>query len=441
MRLALRVIYLSMFLFFASSALAQTTSISLYSQPGDPFGGRPNNSGRTFLFRNTDGSFTAQAFDYTHDNLVDTVIIRFQSFDGFNRWDFEFSTAGSGSNMSPGYYDNGARWLPGSYGMDVGNGGGCLTSTSTFCIKEASFDYSNPLIPSVISFAVSFEFHCYGQPPALIGTINYSSQSSTSPSCTPLSVSGSMQEIEVGRPFSYKIDATGGVRPYNFVLQQGQLAQGLTLNSDGAISGTPAIVGEYPFNLYITDSLQLGEPTAHTAIAHFLFKVIDAPAPQLVIEGPGPPKAIKGIVYSHQFTATGGRTPYQWSVTEGKLPDGLDLSSSGDLQGTPSSSGTFNFTSQVADSARNTAKQSYSIVVVEPPQITSFSYKLKKGKLTIEGVLFDPAAKLFIDGNEVHPNSQDAATFFVKRLFLSPGDHEVRIVNPDGGSVTIALTV
>lgn len=432
---------LTLLLLASVSALAQTTSISLYSQPGDPFGGRTNNNGRAFSFRDSDGSFTVRGFDYTHDNLVDTVTILFQSFDGRNRWDFEFSTAGTGSNMAPGYYDNAARWLPGGYGMDVGNGGGCLTSTSTFCIKEANFDYSNPVNPRVISFAASFEFHCYGQTPALIGNIAYSSTSSTATSCTRLLATGSVRELEVGRPFSYKLEVSGGVPPYAFILQQGPLPPGLTFESNGMIAGTPTLVGDYSFNAYITDSVQLSESITHTTIGIYLFKVIDAPAPQLVIEGSQPPKATKGMVYLYRFKASGGRPPYQWSVTEGQLPNGLALSSIGELGGTPIGSGTFNFTIQVADSGANTAHQSYSIGVVDPPRITNIFYKLKKRKLTIDGELFDPAAKLFIDGNEVRPNTQTAVSFFVKGLDLTSGDHEVRIVNPDGGTATITLTV
>jgi hypothetical protein len=42
----------------------------------------------------------------------------------------------------------------------------------------------------------------------------------------------------------------------------------------------------------------------------------------------------RGTHYSEQLDAAGGATPYKWKVTEGKLPGGLKLGSSGLLSGT-----------------------------------------------------------------------------------------------------------
>jgi hypothetical protein len=72
-----------------------------------------------------------------------------------------------------------------------------------------------------------------------------------------------------------------------------------------------------------------------------------------------------GVPFSLVFAATGGASPYQWSVSAGALPTGLTLSAAGSLTGSPTAAGTFNFTVQVADSAGHTATASYSIVVVQ----------------------------------------------------------------------------
>jgi putative Ig domain-containing protein len=56
-----------------------------------------------------------------------------------------------------------------------------------------------------------------------------------------------------------------------------------------------------------------------------------------------------GSSYSARITATGGTSPYKWSVISGTAPTGLGLSSDGVLSGTPQSAGTFTFTVQVAD--------------------------------------------------------------------------------------------
>lgn len=67
------------------------------------------------------------------------------------------------------------------------------------------------------------------------------------------------------------------------------------------------------------------------------------------------PGAIKGSAYSATLTATGGTSPYNWSIASGQLPTGLTLSSTGTISGTPTASGEFNVTVQVTDSAATPA--------------------------------------------------------------------------------------
>jgi putative Ig domain-containing protein len=76
------------------------------------------------------------------------------------------------------------------------------------------------------------------------------------------------------------------------------------------------------------------------------------------------PSAITGMSYSATMNATGGKTPYQWSMSAGSLPPGLQLNSStGTISGTPSQTGTFQFTAQVKDSSSQTANQGLDIPV------------------------------------------------------------------------------
>ncbi len=55
------------------------------------------------------------------------------------------------------------------------------------------------------------------------------------------------------------------------------------------------------------------------------------------------------------LSATGGVQPYTWSISGGALPGGLSLSSDGNVTGTPTTSGSFHFTVQVADGGGSTA--------------------------------------------------------------------------------------
>jgi O-glycosyl hydrolase len=63
------------------------------------------------------------------------------------------------------------------------------------------------------------------------------------------------------------------------------------------------------------------------------------------------PNGTGNVPYSAALAATGGTTPYAWSVTAGALPGGLTLNAStGVIAGTPSAAGTFSFTVKVTDS-------------------------------------------------------------------------------------------
>jgi hypothetical protein len=88
------------------------------------------------------------------------------------------------------------------------------------------------------------------------------------------------------------------------------------------------------------------------------------PPPTLAITISSLPAGQMGATYQVTLSASGGATPYSWSLASGSLPGGLSLnSSSGAVSGTPSASGTSSFTVQVTDSASKTAQQVLSIVV------------------------------------------------------------------------------
>ena len=68
--------------------------------------------------------------------------------------------------------------------------------------------------------------------------------------------------------------------------------------------------------------------------------------------------------YSATLAATGGTAPYSWSITAGALPDGLSLAAStGIISGTPTASGTSNFTVTVTDSNSQAATQALSLTI------------------------------------------------------------------------------
>ncbi|HBV99411.1 MAG TPA: hypothetical protein DEF36_20525 [Desulfotomaculum sp.] len=66
-----------------------------------------------------------------------------------------------------------------------------------------------------------------------------------------------------------------------------------------------------------------------------------------------------------------GDTPITWILSGGSLPDGIDLESDGDLSGTPSVSGTFNF-SVTATNASGNDTQALSIVINPAAPVTTY---------------------------------------------------------------------
>jgi Putative Ig domain len=91
---------------------------------------------------------------------------------------------------------------------------------------------------------------------------------------------------------------------------------------------------------------------------------VDAPK-QLQVTIPSISDGIVDSSYSATLTASGGASPYSWSIFSGSQPTGLALSQSGQISGKPTDSGPSAFTVEVKDSSSppQTATQAYSLIV------------------------------------------------------------------------------
>jgi hypothetical protein len=172
--------------------------------------------------------------------------------------------------------------------------------------------------------------------------------------------SSPLADGQVGNAYNQNFNATGGTPSYTWSIISGVLPANITLNpSSGVISGTPTSAGNSVFTLKVTDS---ASPTQ--AVSSKIFSVTIQPATLSITTT----TAANGVVnssYSQTLSATGGTTPYSWSITSGYLPAGLNLSSGGTISGAPTVIGTSTFTVQVTDSASpaNSATRSFSIII------------------------------------------------------------------------------
>ena len=207
--------------------------------------------------------------------------------------------------------------------------------------------------------------------PTTAGTANFTAQVKDSSGTTttqalsiavappPLNVTtGSLPGAVVGTAYNQTLAATGGTGGYSWSTSAGSVPAGLTLSAAGAITGTPTTAGTANFTAQVKDS---SGTTATKALS------IAVAPPPLSVTTSSLPTAVVGTAYSQTLAANGGTGGYTWSTTAGSLPAGLTLSPAGAITGTPTTTGTANFTVQVKDSSGTTATQALTIAVAPPP--------------------------------------------------------------------------
>src|ERR1019366_5909503 len=120
---------------------------------------------------------------------------------------------------------------------------------------------------------------------------------------------------------AYTLTATSSAGPVTWTANSG-LPSGMTLSSAGVLSGTPATANSYNISYTVTD----GVDTFSRSIGMNVFKIQITNAGLL-------PIATQGTAYNVQLTSQGGTGTVTWSGC--CLPNGLALSSSGLISGTP----------------------------------------------------------------------------------------------------------
>src|SRR5437016_5402428 len=210
------------------------------------------------------------------------------------------------------------------------------------------------------NYTVSASVRDSGTSPAAMSKTFTLGITSTPPPALAITTT-SLSAGTAGSSYSTVLQATGGATPYGWSATG--LPAGLALNSGtGQISGTPSTAGNYTVAASVRDS----QSSPLTASKAFSLSISASTVSPVSILTTSLPTATSGSSYNTMLQASGGVSPYLWSITTGQLPLGLSLNAStGVISGTPSASGTYGFTAAVRDaqSTPQTASQALQVTV------------------------------------------------------------------------------
>ena len=143
---------------------------------------------------------------------------------------------------------------------------------------------------------------------------------------------------EVGVPFHTTLVATGGQAPYTWSATGAPA--GLTVGSDGTVSGVPTKAGAFTLTTHVADASGASKDVSVRLVVR----------PRLAIAAKALPSAVSGRPYSVNVAVRGGVASLRWSIGSGSLPAGLKLGpSTGRITGVPVQAGTFRLTLRVRD--------------------------------------------------------------------------------------------
>ena len=158
---------------------------------------------------------------------------------------------------------------------------------------------------------------------------------------------------QVGTTFNFPV--TAAFKPTSYGVNT--LPPGLTLGTNGVITGTPTTQGTYNVTVSATNAAGTGNAP--------LVITVQPPTPTLT--GVTPPGGQVGSAYSYQIAATNNPTSYGAA----NLPPGLNVNANtGQVSGVPTQPGTFDITFS-ATNAGGTGSASFSVVILPAAPVVS----------------------------------------------------------------------
>ena len=191
----------------------------------------------------------------------------------------------------------------------------------------------------------------------------------------------SLANGQVGIAYNASLTAKGGTTPYTWTVSSGTLPAGLALNaSTGVIAGTPtAAVSSAPLTFRVQDS----SSPQQTKSVNLTLTILPPPP---AISTTSLPSGKVSVAYTFTLVASGGTSPYHWSIANGTLPAGLNLNAStGVITGTPTTAVTNSpLTFKVIDSGSPAQNSSKALTLtIAPATLAITTTSLPSGQLDI----------------------------------------------------------
>ena len=165
----------------------------------------------------------------------------------------------------------------------------------------------------------------------------------------------SLPEWTVGAPYEQQLSVTGGTHAIVWSDASEALdGTGLVISVAGVLSGSSTVSGDLVFTAHAQDKVGAFDEKALTVTMN--------PAPAVTTETL--PDGIEGYEYDQMLAATGGTGALAFSDKYSNLEGtGLALGSDGHLTGTPTVSGTINFTALVTDGVGGSGQKAFGIEI------------------------------------------------------------------------------
>ena len=162
----------------------------------------------------------------------------------------------------------------------------------------------------------------------------------------------------VNQPYQVELKITEPVGTYHFTVVNGVLPAGVTLSSEGVVSGTPTETGSYSIQVELTEVEGCQYRISLT------LTVLDCN--RLTITPATLPVGKVGVAYQRVLSGEGGTGANFFTLYASQLPDGLTLSESGEISGIPTTPGTTSVTVVVHDEGGCVGSQNYLLEIIDP---------------------------------------------------------------------------